>query len=177
MWIGVHVIIEHCFDMPAMNALGLSTLPLFTIFTIFSFSLWRLWIAKHWAVQLLWQLVSSAGSCQGNIQYCPFCLDTPGYPSDSRWWAGCFWPRRSFVLLTPPTLLLIGCRLDELAEEWILRSCWKAAGAGSAVRSRVGGVDQIFIVTVCHCLVSRRWIVLVLVASSAGRSSLSSVVI
>ena len=36
-----------------------------------------------------------------------YCLGTPGYPSDSRWWAGCFW--RSFVLLMPPTLLLIGC--------------------------------------------------------------------
>ena len=37
-----------------------------------------------------------------------------------------------------------------------------AAGAGSSVLSLVGGVAQIF--TVCHCWVSRRFIVLVLVA-------------
>ena len=51
----------------------------------------------------------------------------------------------------------------------------KGGESWSAVRSPVGGVDQIF--TVCHRWLSRHFIVLVLVASSAGRSSRSSVVI
>ena len=104
------------------------------------------------------------------------CLDTPGYPSDSRWWArwaGCFW--QSFVLLAPPTLLLIGCCLPVLGYTGGRVDTTELLEGGESFRSRDGGVDQIF--TVRHYWMSRRSTVLVFDASSAGRPSRSSVLI